>query len=207
MRLVVVICLFLPSIIFAKDLGIIGQTFPVIEGNLIELIQSRLQEFNDNGKLKELEKKWVLDVAKKSLRPNPLHLPRALMTTSHYYTPVASVDHDIINAKGQVVVAKGVSINTLTKMPYYSPLWVFVDSDDSSQLDFAKQISEQNIKTKIILTKGNVKTAQDYIDAPVYFDQHGRLVKKLKIKSLPAVVLRDKDSLKITEILLKGENK
>jgi conjugal transfer pilus assembly protein TraW len=197
----------IPCAIFAKDLGVRGQVYPVIESNLIELIQNRLQTFNNNGKLKELEQKWVLDVAKKSLRPKPLYLPRADKTTTHYYTPVASVNHDIINEKGQVVVVKGVSINALTKMPSYNPLWVFVDSDDASQLNFAKKIKSQHAKAKVILTKGNVKEAEDYIDAIVYFDQHGTLVKKLKIKSLPALVLRDIDSLKITEFFLEGENR
>jgi len=197
----------IPCAVFAKDLGMRGHVYPVIEGNLIELIQNRLKTFKDNGKLKEIERKWVLDVAKKSLRPTPLYLPRAGKTTVHYYTPVASVSNDIINAKGQVVVAKGASINTLVRMPYYNPSWVFIDADDSIQLDFAKKIKGMRANTKIILTKGNVKEAEDNIDAPIYFDQHGTLVKKLKIKSLPALVVRDKDSLKVTEVFLKGENK
>ena len=204
MRLIALL-LLLPSIMHARDLGVSGQTYPVAEGNLIEVIQAKLQQFNDSGKLKELENKWVVEVAKKSLRPTPANLPRADKTRIHYYTPVASVNENILNAKGEVVVASGVSINTLAKIPYYQPLWVFIDADDIVLLNFAKNIRNQNIKAKVILSKGNIKEAQDYLDAPVFFDQHAKLIQKLKIKSLPAVVTRDKDELKVTEVFVAGE--
>ena len=53
----------IPCAVFAKDLGMRGHVYPVIEGNLIELIQNRLQMFQENGKLKELEQKWLLAIS------------------------------------------------------------------------------------------------------------------------------------------------
>ena len=198
------VMLFFAAYAQAGNLGIYGQTFPIAEKNMLNLIEERLQLFNENGMLKNLENSQVLTVAKRVQRPLPVALPTALKTRVHYYTPVVHVAENIADGKGNIIVAKGMSANALATLPSWNPVWLFFNADDEPSLALAKELAEKTTHIKLILTGGDMKMAEEYFELPVYFDQGGLITQKLKIKNLPALVTREKLSLKITEIALKG---
>ncbi|KTC84396.1 type-F conjugative transfer system protein TraW [Legionella drozanskii] len=204
-QLFIVFLLVATQSLFAKELGTLGQTFPVMEKSLLTLIYERLTAFQDDGKLKDLENAWVKQVEAKALRPRPLNLSRTDKTTSHYHTPVTTLKQDIQDNQGRIILKKGLTVNALTQLPMYQPVWVFIDYDDEAQRQFADIIRTQYVDIQWILTGGNVRDAELRIKETIYFDQEGRITEKLAIKHVPALVTRAEDSLKIVEFAI-GEN-
>lgn len=199
------IMFFLSACLHAKSLGTLGQTFPVAEKSLLTLIYERLHTLQREGQLEEVEKAWVKKVESHVLRPTPVPLNRTNKTLTHYYTPIASLNTDITDATGRIILKRGMSANALTQLPGYQPVWVFLNFDDPAQRHFADVIKNKYSDIQWILTCGNVREAEQHINESIYFDQEGRITKKLSIAHVPALVTRSKDSLKIVEFAI-GEN-
>lgn len=198
-------CVFLSGGIEAKSLGRLGQTFPVIEKSLLTLIYERLNTFDQNGQLNAIENAWVKQVDEQVKRPRALGLVRTETTLTHYYTPVVTLEKNVVDQTGRVVLQRGMSVNALNQLPSYNPVWVFLNYDDLAQREFAEQIRTHYPEIQWILTGGSVADAERGINETIYFDQEARITKKLKIEHVPALVTRENDSLKIMEFRI-GED-
>lgn len=196
---------FLSGGIEAKSLGRLGQTFPVIEKSLLTLIYERLNTFDQNGQLNAIENAWVKQVDEQVKRPRALGLVRTETTLTHYYTPVATLEKNVVDQTGRIVLQRGMSVNALNQLPSYNPVWVFLNYDDLAQRAFAEQIRAHYPEIQWILTGGSVADAERGINETIYFDQEARITKKLKIEHVPALVTRENDSLKIMEFRI-GED-
>jgi conjugal transfer pilus assembly protein TraW len=199
------ILLFLSFCLEARSLGTLGQTFPVLEKSLLTLIYQRLNSFEQGGQLASIEKAWVAQVDAEVRRPKPLGLARTDTTLTHYYTPVATLDRDVTDHTGRVILQRGMSVNALNQLPTYNPVWVFINYDDLAQRKYAASIRTLYPDIQWILTGGSVADAERDINETIYFDQEGRITNKLKIEHVPALVTREKDSLKIIELRI-GED-
>lgn len=197
--------IFLSCGIEAKSLGRLGQTFPVIEKSLLTLIYERLNTFAQQGQLNAIENAWVKQVNEQVKRPRALGLARTDTTLTHYYTPVATLEKNVVDQTGRIVLQRGMSVNALNQLPTYNPVWVLLNYDDLAQRAFAEQIQTHYPGIVWILTGGSVADAERGIDETIYFDQEGRITKKLKIEHVPALVTRENDSLKIMEFRI-GED-
>lgn len=204
-RLLVAGFSLLAQSVYAQSLGTLGQTFPVLEKSLLVLIQERLTTFAADGTLATLENQWVKRVEDKAIRPTPLLLTRAERSHTHYYTPVAILNQDIKDARGRILLNRGMSVNALRQLPGYEPIWVFVNFDDEAQRRYADALLKSKPSIKWILTGGNVVDAQKRLNQPVYFDQAGRITQKLGIVHVPTLVTRDNDSLKIQELAIRED--
>jgi conjugal transfer pilus assembly protein TraW len=196
---------FLSGGIEAKSLGRLGQTFPVIEKSLLTLIYERLNTFDQNGQLNAIENAWVKQVDEQVKRPRALGLVRTETTLTHYYTPVVTLEKNVVDQTGRIVLQRGMSVNALNQLPSYNPVWVFLNYDDLAQRAFAEQIRTHYPEIQWILTGGSVADAERGINETIYFDQEARITKKLKIEHVPALVTRENDSLKIMEFRI-GED-
>ena len=185
--------------VFAKALGTIGHTYPVMEKSLLTLIEERLSNFENQGTLQDIESAWVKHVEEKAIRPTPLTLSRTDKTTTHYYTPVATLPADLADAAGRIILKRGVSVNALNQMPAYQPVWVFINYDDSAQRKYAARLLPKFPSAQWILTGGNVRDAENQLKQAIYFDQGGHITQKLQIQHVPALVTRENDSLKVVE--------
>ena len=194
-----------PSI-FAKNLGVFGHSYPVKERSFLSLIQERLAKFGDDDKLQAIQERWVKQVENHAIRPRPSVVTKTQKTNFHYYTPAFTAQTTIRDSQGRVIVAKGAKVNALEKLPAYRPQWVFINEDDKEQVRFAKHYLQDKPLAKLILTGGDVKRAEDFFDRPIYFDQEGRITKKLAITQVPATIKRVNNSLLITHVAIKGDD-
>lgn len=188
---------------YAKTITL-GHTFPVIEKSLLTLIYEKLGNISESQK-NLIETQWVREVRDKTIRPTALHLSRIDKTKVHFYKPEAKVLEDIKDASGHIILPKGLTVNALDKLPDYFPTWVFVNFDDLGQRLYIKRILNQFSDVTCILTGGSIVDAEKVLNQTIYFDQQGRIAEKLQIEHVPAFVTREKDALKIREILI-GED-
>lgn len=184
----------------AKDLGVLGDLFPVKENNLIDLIKYRLTEMEQDGRLNEIQKEMQQKAIDRLNRPKTVLTTKADKTSERLFDPTITLSKDISDDKGNIFAKKGTKINPLNLISFEMKLY-FIDSDDDLQLNW---LSKQNFKLrdKIILTNGNPFEVEKKIKKKVFFDQNSQLIERLKIKAVPTVVYRSGDQLLIKEVLI-----
>ena len=190
----------------ARDLGTRGVIYPIEEQDPISLIQQKLKILEESGELErrniELQKKTKAAVE----RPKPVEgILKAQKNRTFYFDPIYVVEEDLKDHTGRVFYKKGTKINPLETVTLSHGL-LFFDGDDVSQKEWAKQ-KLQNGHVRLILVKGAPLSLSEEWKVPVYFDQGGLLVKKLKITHVPALVTRTGLRLRIEEIKLEKDEK
>lgn len=192
-----------------KDHGVYGETFPVQEKSLLEVIKSKLQTLSESGKLEEHRQHIIKQTKEKVQRPTPvIGVTKTTVARTFTYDPTITVPYDLMDHKGQVFHKKRTKVNPLETQSLRCSL-LFIDGDDSAQVNWARgfyDIVGEIHKPKIILVKGAPLELIESHKIPMYFDQAGSLVKKLGITQVPAHVSQKDKVLQIEEIEL-GEQK
>lgn len=186
-----IVFIFLTASLGAKDLGKFGETFPIQEDDLIEVLQDRLvQNKMDAKKKQEFEQTFVNSIK----NPKGSCLPKAIQKRCFEFDPTIYVREDVKDQNGNIIIPKGTKINPLDSNPLKEDL-LFFDGKDPDQLRWAKIE-----KGKWILTTGSPLEIEEKENRPVYFDQFSYLQKKLNIQYLPAKVTQSGNKLKIEEV-------
>lgn len=186
---------------YAKDFGVVGHSYEIIEQDIIEYIKAKLA----NQDLEALNEEMREKVKARLSRPEPVAgIIDAKENREYYYDPAFILEADIRDHKGQLIHAKGTEINPLSRIPLGKVL-IFINGDNEKQVEYAfQQYKELQEKAKIILTSGSpLELEKAHNDVWIYFDQFGALTKKLGIKAVPALVKQEGLKLKISEVALK----
>lgn len=181
----------------AKDFGSIGETVPVKERNIIEFIQEKANILSQDEK-DQIQEKIRQRYEKRLQNPSSLNLPETNYYSSHTIDCSITVNEDISDTKGNIIVKMGTKYNPLTNNKLSRNL-LFFDGDDLDQVEWAKKA-----QGTWVLVKGKPLDLEESESVPVYFDQGGRLCKKFRIRSVPAKVSQ-KGSLLNVEFIPKGE--
>lgn len=213
------LALFSLNPVYAENIGVYGQIYTIAEPDLLSFIHARLLQYQENGKLSKMESDFKSRVQESVLRPQPVSdvsdVSRGDKIIVKYYTPNITLQHNIHNQDGTVLFYKGTTINPLDSksvakvapnavVPEFKETLIFIDADNASQIIFVKNKIKGILKNnpftlyKIILTKGNLKTASHSLGR-IYFDQEGVLCHLFGITRVPAVVVKSGIRLKITE--------
>lgn len=211
--------IFFSLSIFAENIGVYGQIYSIAEPDFLSLIHERLSQYQQDGQLSKMESAFKERVKESVLRPQPVSDvsdvgvgDKAIIT---YYTPSVTLQHNIVNQDGSILFYKGTTINPLDPksvskvapnavIPEFNEILFFIDADNASQVAFVKDKINNLLKKspfpiyKIILTKGNLKTASNTLGR-IYFDQKGVLCHLFGITRVPAVVTKSDIRLKVTE--------
>lgn len=191
-----------------KDLGTYGETFPIEEKSLLEVIKDKLQKLSSSGKLKD-HQNIVAKKAKEQLnRPlSAKNLRKTMAPRSFTHDPSITVPYDLKDHEGRVFHPKGTKVNPLETHSFRYP-FLFVDGDDSEQVAWAiRQHQAANVmhKPKIVLVQGTPLELSQKLNLPIYFDQSGILIKKFDITQVPARVSQKGKVLVVDEIDLTEE--
>lgn len=194
-KLLFFVLVLLPAFTFAKDYGVQGHVFPIIEENLKEFLQKRLKT------LPEEEIKEKLSFAAKN--PKPLYLSEARIKRSFFFDPTYVVPETIKGSKGEIIARKGERINPLSSLELDEGL-LFFDGSNLKHIDWAESHRE---KFLWILVKGSPVKLEEEKERFVYFDQGGVLCAKFGVKSIPCRITQNGSKLLVEEISLKKELK
>ena len=192
------------------DLGTYGETFPIQERSLLEIIKEKLRILVESGKLKD-HQATIAKKAKEQLNRPPAvkNLQKTTQPRSFIYDPSITVPYDLKDHKGRVFHPKGTRVNPLDSHSFRYP-FLFVDGDDESQVAWAiqqHQAANALHKPKIVLVQGAPLGLSQKLNLPIYFDQSGVLVKKFGITQVPARVSQKERALIVDEVNLTGEKK
>lgn len=185
------------------DYGKIGATYEVGERDMLEWIEKRVAEKVASGEALRYQQQQAEKIKRKLLNPEPLGtVTRAIKNRTLFYDPTFTVDENITDDRGQILVAAGTTINPLDRVGLSRPL-VFFDARDKNQVAFAKRyLDSREGLAKPILVGGSYFELMKKWDTPVYYDQQGALIRKLGIQHVPAIVAQEGKRLRIDEIAL-----
>lgn len=178
----------------AKDFGVQGHTFEIIEQDFLEVINARLNavDWNKfNQKIQSQTKDYVE-------APTPVrNITKAKKSKEYLYDPAYVLDQNIYDHTSKLIHPAGTKVNPLEFTSLKEAL-LFIDADDEIQVKFAlKQYKQKQEKLKIILVKGSPIKFQRKEKIWIYFDQGGVLTSKLGIAQVPALVTQEGLKLKI----------
>lgn len=188
--------------VYATNLGVVGQVYPIIEEDFLTFIQNRIALMQKNGEWNQIQNQFRNNVAKHADRPRAIDsITHATQNKAWDFDPSVTIPYDLNDAEGRLIAKAGTTINPLKFISLHNA-YVFFDGDDSKQVVWAKQVDSLfKGKTKLILVNGSVIDNEKRFSKPIYFDQEGRLVKRFGIQHVPALVQQSGFKLKISEVL------
>lgn len=190
----------------ARDYGQQGAVWPIAEPDLLQQIHARLTQLERTGETARLNEQLKQRTIARINRPQPVAgLVQASIERTWRFDPTITVERDIADNRGRVIVAAGTRVNPLDTVPLRAPL-VFLDGDEPAQLAWAlKRFG--STPAKLILVKGAPLELMKARQRRFYFDQGGTLVKRFGIRAVPASVEQRGRVLVITEQAVKPQER
>lgn len=186
----------------ARDYGQQGTVWSIAEPDLLQQIHARLMQLERSGETAKLNEELKRRTIARVNRPSPVAgLVQASTNRSWMFDPTITVERDIADDKGRVIIAAGTRVNPLDTVPLRAPL-VFLDGDEPDQVAWALARFGRT-SAKFILVKGAPLELMKARQRRFYFDQGGTLVKRFDIRAVPAAVEQQGRVLRITEETVK----
>jgi conjugal transfer pilus assembly protein TraW len=189
------------SLLYGKDFGVQGTIFPIREENFLHYLESKYKSLSQEERA-NLDNGIKGALVKKINEPLPVDgIEDASDYKRFYFDPTARITEDINDEKGNVIVAKGSSVNPLERVSLGESL-LFIDGSKENQIIWA-----QANEGKWILVKGRPMELEKKLNRPVYFDQFAFLCKKMGIRKTPCRVTQEGLRLLIEEVPIDQEGK
>ena len=203
--IVALLSVSLSSATRASDHGVVGQTFPIVEPDLLATIEAKLQRLQANGDIDRMNAAFARRAEARVRRPKPVAgITPATEARTWAYDPTITIERDVQDQKGNYIARRGQTVNPLDFTAVTQAL-VFVDGDNKAEMAWATA-QYTDLKAKIILVNGSPLEEMTARQRRFYFDQEGRLTGKLGIRHTPAVAVQDGRVMKLSEIKLKGNS-
>ena len=185
----------------AKDLGVHGQIFIIKERDLLEVIKTKLANMELNGELMAEQQKLLKKTYNSLHNPIGINLPTCQKTRSYNYDPSFYWPTDLRDHNGRIFYKAFTKVNPFDSIIETRRRWVLFDGNDTKQIDWIKK---QGVNSgKLILVKGSAIKLMEELKVPIYFDNQARIIKKLAIKALPAIINLQQKQITITEVALE----
>lgn len=199
--------LVLPALpaVQARDFGVMGQTFPITEPDILSTIEAKLHNLEQSGGIAKLQEQLKAKAAERVRRPLPVAgLSPATSPRRWTHDPSIVVEADIRDHKGNLIARAGQRVNPLEFISLRQDL-VFLDGDDADQLAWAVKRYPQALRAKIIFVSGSPFDRMKDHGRRFYFDQKGQLTAKFGIRHTPAVVSASGKVLSVEEFVLSPD--
>ena len=186
----------------AKDLGVHGAVWSIEEPDLLREIEGRLQEMENTGEADRMRREAVERARERvEAPPRVAGVTPARFLRIRRFDPTVTVEQDIRTAEGTLVAARGTRVNPLEKHPLTREL-LFIDGTRPVEVDWA--IAREKPSVIVLLAGRPLDLARAHGRA-FFFDQGGRLARRLGVVATPSLVTAAGTSLRITEVPLEDE--
>lgn len=188
----------------ALDLGVLGPVHPIIERDLLSVIESRLKQHEASGELARLQEEARRRVVQGIEQPRAVPgITRATKRQTRYFDPSVRAPEDILDADGRLLAAAGTVVNPLDTVRL-SKVLLFFDARDPAQVRRAMKLiahyEKAGAAVKPILVGGSYMDFQRTHRIRVWFDQGGSLTARFGITRVPAIVTQEGRKLRIDEV-------
>lgn len=185
----------------ARDYGRQGAVFRIVEPDLLEVIRARLTRMQADGAIDAANRALAQRTVARVRRPAAVAgITGAREDRAWLIDPSITVDQDLRDASGRVVLARGTRVNPLDTVSLLERL-VFLDGDDPAQVAWAVAHTT-SAAARLILVRGAPLDLMRARQRRFFFDQDGLLTRRLGIHAVPAVVEQRGRLLAAREIAL-----
>ena len=195
------VVLLATTTVHARQLGVIGTAYPILEQNALTQIMSKLQKMEEEGELKRLEEEAKRRALNSIKNPRgPLGIGTVRESSVRVFDPSVTYTDGIFAEDGTVIAAPGTTVNPLDHVQLSKTL-VFFNGDDQEQVVAVGQLLK-TYKTAIrpVLVSGSWLDLSRQWQMQVYFDQGGTLSERFSIQNVPTIVRQVGNMLEIAEI-------
>lgn len=185
----------------ARQLGVIGTAYPILEQNALTQIMSKLKQMEADGELKRLEEEAKRRALNSIKNPRgPLGIGTVRESSVRVFDPSVTYTEGIFAADGTVIAAPNTTVNPLDHIQLSKTL-VFFNGDDQEQVVAVGQLLK-TYQTAIrpVLVSGSWLDLSRQWQTQVYFDQGGSLAERFSIQNVPTIVRQVGNMLEIAEI-------
>ena len=185
-----------------KDLGVRGAVWPIEEPDLLREIEARLREMEDTGEADRMRREAVERARERIEAPARVAgVAPARFFRIRRFDPTVTVEQDIRTAEGTLVAARGTRINPLERHPLTREL-LFIDGTRPVEVDWALAREKPSV---VVLLAGRPLDLTRAHGRTFFFDQGGRLARRLGVVATPSLVAAEGVFLRITEVPLEDE--
>ena len=186
----------------AKDLGVRGAVWQVEEPDLLREIEKKLQTMEDSGEADRMRREAVERARERvEAPPRVAGVAPARFLRIRRFDPSVTIEQDIRTAGGTLVAARGTRINPLERRPLTREL-IFIDGARPVEVDWALARDKPSV---IVLLAGRPLDLARAHGRAFFFDQGGRLARRLGVVATPSLVTAEGTFLRITEVPLEDE--
>ena len=186
----------------AKDLGVRGAVWPVAEPDLLAQIEARLGELEASGEMARMRREAVERARQRIEAPARVEgIEAARVHRTRLFDPSITLDRDIRTADGTLIAARGARVNPLDARPLTRDL-LFIDGARPVEVAWALGREQP---ARIVLVAGRPLDLMRVHGRPFFFDQGGRLSKRLGLRATPSAVTAEGAVLRITEVPLEDQ--
>ena len=175
-----------------EKIGRFGNIYPIVEPDLIEQIKNNVKPIDIDA---------MRDSHKTYQPENLVVLPKAVSNNRFYVDLTYAIDHNIVDAKGNVLYPKGFMFNPIKYANFNNGL-VVIDGSDEVQIKwFESSKYYSNLRAILLVTGGYAEQLSKRLNRPVYY-YTSDIKEKLHIKSVPSVSVPEADKMLVVEVLL-----
>lgn len=204
MKTVVVCCIFLLwNVIYAKDLGTVGTTYPIAEKDMMTEIEERAASVDWKSIIAK-EKENVKKTAAKA----DTRIPAADKNKTFYLDMTYMLDHDIhtYNTAGEItgiLYPKGFIYNPLDYIKI-KEIYVILNGNRKSEVEWFKNKYALSPLVYPLITEGDAIEVAESIGRPVYILKDN-MKELFKIERTVSIVYPEGRKLRVDEIVVKNE--
>jgi conjugal transfer pilus assembly protein TraW len=193
----------LTGTVYAKDLGVVGATYPVSEKDALQEIEERARQI-DWGKYfnKDKIKKVVTNFKPQDM----INLKSTERNTTFTVDMTYILEHDIPDGKGGILYPKGYTFNPLDYVVFPNTL-VFMNGSDRRQVEWFKASTYyKDPKVMLLITNGTFQELSEELRRPVYYAKK-EIVERFKLRAVPSVVVQKGRNMEVREVAIKRNEK
>jgi len=185
-----VVCAWaLAGVAVNEDHGVYGETWEIVEPDLLEWIAERLARMEADGRIDAFNEQAAERAEARVRRPPAVRgILHAEESESWLYEPTIIVEEDIVNHEGVAFAHAGQEVNPLDTITL-TRSYVFIDGDDEDQVRFGlERYRNREGLVSLILVNGEPLDLMERHQRRFFFDQEGVLTNRFGITAVPASI-------------------
>lgn len=191
------------TLLLANTTFYVGKTYDFAEADMIDAIQSHIQQNKST-----IEKKF------ESMKEHSLERMKQLSPTLKNTLPFATKDrefyaltrytnpHDIKDAHGKILYKAGYSYEPMDylSLPYAI---VFINANRDAEIQWVKESGMlDSANYRILITEGTYAHASNALGQHVFF-ANDHIINRMNIEATPSIALQERNHLKIKEVCVE----
>jgi len=177
----------------------VGPVYGVSEEDFAVYMKRRAYEAKADGSIEKARQKVLAKARKAFVDPDAIPgVSPASERKTYHVDPGMIIAEDVVDHENRTIAPAGTYVNALDHITL-SHGFLFFNANDPRQKAMGKEIVDHygKRKVKVILVGGGPAPLEKEWKMPIYYDQNGTLVRKLRIENTPAFVTQDDRRLRV----------